>query len=437
MNSPRFEIGDDQVMTRTRKPRDPKGAPGRKTIIRLSHTAVLALAPCEARYLVWDDFLKGFGVRVEGSGRKFFFVRYRAHGGGRRAPLRQMSIGEAGTLSCAAARKQAEGILALAKLGGDPAADRADRRQGATIGELIDFYLGPYAASANLRESTVRDAKWVLTQFVLPSWRSRRVEEITVPDARALYGAVLKQKGAHQANRMQAYLSSAFTRAMENGWRTDNPFRLVKKAPQDVRTRILSESEITRLLQALERLEDQKAANAIRILLFTGARLNEVLKASWDQFNLEKGLWVKPSAHTKQKRLHRVALGREALAILRRMRELDPNGDYLFTAATPDAPRFDLKRPWNWVRREAGIGDVRSHDLRRTLGSYMAMGGHSSAVVGSALGHTQAATTARYMAIALGAQQNALEQIGKHFTALGAQPALFAHEKNSARLATA
>lgn len=183
-----------------------------------------------------------------------------------------------------------------------------------------------------------------------PHWRGLRLVDATVARARALHGETLERAGPNQANRALAYLSSAFSRAIENGWTTQNPFRLVKKAPQDVRTRIPSEREIGRLLRALDGHPDQQAADAIRLPLFTGARLNEVLKARWQQFDLEQAIWTKPSAHAKQKKVHRLLLSSESLDVLRTMRAAIPQSEWLFPGRGGAEPRHDLKRAWEWTR---------------------------------------------------------------------------------------
>ena len=148
------------------------------------------------------------------------------------------------------------------------------------------------------------------------------------------------------------------------------------------------------------------------------ARRNEVLKASWDQFDLEAGIWLKPSAHTKQKRTHRFELEGPAIELLRQLRRADPLGRFLFPGRSREAPRADLKRPWDWVRNEAGLEGVKLHDLRHTLASYMASNGVPLAVIGKALGHTQAATTTRYAHIADSSQRRATAAVGEIFTEL-------------------
>ena len=372
---------------------------------------------------MWDDELTGFGVRVEPTGRKSFIARYRAGDGGRQAPLRQVTIGSFGKLTVDQARVEAKSVLAKAELGGDPAQDRHDRRAAKTVADLAEIYLSDYAQSTGLRPTTIRDARSVLDRYALPRIGRTPVADVTVADIRRLHRATAEAAGRYQANRTLAFLSKMFSLAIEYGWRPDHPCLGVKKLPEDRRERVLSDDEVTRFFAALSAYPDQGAADALRLLLFTGARRNEVLKATWDQFDLDAGVWIKPSAHTKQKRAHRFELEGPAIDLLRVRRSADPMGCFLFPGRSREAPRADLKRPWNWVKDEAGLVDVKLHDLRHTLASYMASNGVPLAVIGKALGHTQTATTARYAHVADRSQRQATAAIGGIFTELAGRPA--------------
>ena len=172
-------------------------------------------------------------------------------------------------------------------------------------------------------------------------------------------------------------------------------------------------------------------ADAIRLLLFTGARLQEVLKAEWREFDLERGLWTKPSSHTKTKRLHRVELDGPALELLTEMHSRRTHARFLFPGEPSKGrgagkvdevkPRVGLKRPWAAVVKLAGLEDVRLHDLRRTLASFMLSDGASLATVGKALGHTQVATTNRYAHLASSVQRSALGSAGRRMVAAQAR----------------
>jgi integrase len=147
--------------------------------------------------------------------------------------------------------------------------------------------------------------------------------------------------------------------------------------------------ELGRLTVALAELEDQDAANAIRLLLLTGARRGEVLAARWADFDLGTGVWVKPPSSTKQAKLHRVPLSAAAVALLRTF----PLGD---ARLFPTLSGRSLTRTWEILRKAADISDVRLHDLRHTYASVLASAGLSLPVIGALLGHATPTTTARY-----------------------------------------
>ena len=137
----------------------------------------------------------------------------------------------------------------------------------------------------------------------------------------------------------------------------------------------------------------------MRLLLLTGARRGEVLAATWEQFDIEKGVWTKPSSHTKQKKVHRVPLASAAMILLEQMRSASAS-TYLFPSNTPEGHVTEIKHSWASICKSAQITDMRLHDLRHSYASIFAGAGLSLPVIGALLGHTQPATTARYAHLA-------------------------------------
>lgn len=399
----------------------PKGS-----TVRLTKRVVDAVPPGG---FAWDSECRGFGFRVTLGGSKSFLFRYRAHKRQRYLPL-----GSYPALTVEKAREKAEARRAERNVDHRAVLEAAEeeRRKAKTFADLEAHYLETYAKARALRPATLRDARGVL-RLVPDATKGRKLGAITTADLRGLHGDARGAAGVYQANRLLAVLSKMFSLAGEEGWRTgDNPCRGVRKFPEDQRWRNLTSAEVGRLLDAcdeyvgLDPAAGQNAANAVRLLLFTGARLQEALKAEWAEFDLEAGLWSKPSAHTKTKRQHRLELDGPALDLLRDMRRSNPDGRYLFPGEPGtdeqgqpvERPRADLKRPWRWIARRAGLEGVRLHDLRRTTASFMLSGGASLATVGKALGHTQAATTARYAHLAESVQREELKRAGERMVAL-------------------
>jgi integrase len=398
------------------------------------------------------------GLRVTPKGARTFLFRYRLPGEKQRMPKIAAYGTRPGEMSLKQARARASEWAVKVGQGKHPVGARDVK----TLADLAQFYLEEYARDRSLRPSTVAAARIVLARLLKKegskpiigftpadirrahSDAKLRIAPPALTDARSKSGRKrisnkrraliearraerLKHPSFSQANRLLTVLSKMFNLAVQQGWREDNPCRHVAKFKITRRHRYLSQDEIGALLAACEAYPDQLAANAVRLLLYTGARLNEVLKAEWSQFDLGAGLWEKPSAHTKTKITHRVYLAGPVLDLLENMREADPGGRYLFPGARihpvtgkifPEHPRSDLKRPWTQISRAAGLRDARPHDLRRTAASLMASDGVDRQTIGRVLGHTQASTTDSYVGVFHEVQAEALRRAGDRIVAL-------------------
>ena len=149
------------------------------------------------------------------------------------------------------------------------------------------------------------------------------------------------------------------------------------------------------------------------LALLTGARRNELVKATWSQFDLKTGYWTKPSSHTKQKKTHRAPLRGAALELLKAIREDASKGE---TMVFPFRAKLGVRAPWERVRQAADLPDVRFHDFRHSFASLLISDGVSLQVVGGLLGHSQAQTSMRYAHVADKALRDAAERVGKLVT---------------------
>ena len=294
------------------------------------------------------------------------------------------------------ARRIARELRSGVDRGENPSLGRLEERTAQALRDLASYYCDEYAVERGLKPRTVSDARRLLNRYALPRLGTRKVRDITPADVRKVVSNAREGSGRYEANRLRAVLSKMFTLAIQQGVRADNPCKGVERYHEDQRWTYLTEQDVWALLDACDRHPDPSAACAVRLLLYTGARLQEVVKASWDQFDLDGGTWEKPSHHTKTKLRHRVRLSKIALSMLRQMRAEDPSGTFLFPGRKQGAPRADLNRPWKSICEAAGLSGYRRHDLRRTTASFMLSEGADLATVGKTLGHTQTSTTARY-----------------------------------------
>jgi len=180
----------------------------------------------------------------------------------------------------------------------------------------------------------------------------------------------------YAANRTLAVLSKMFSLAVVWKLRPDNLVKGVRRYPEEKRQRFLSPAELGRLAQALADHPFQISANAIRMLLLTGARRGEVLGMTWEQVEAEPGVWIKPSALTKQKTLHRVPLSPGARQLLEDMKRWRKPGEpYVFPGRGPGEHLAEIKKTWASVCKKAGIAATRIHDLRHTYASVLVSSG--------------------------------------------------------------
>lgn len=340
---------------------------------------------------IWDSEVVGFGLRVTAAGAKSFVFQFRTID----RQQGKVVVGRFPAMTVEEARRTARALRVSVDQGGNPSADKRDRREGATLRDLADFYCEVYGPARPLRPNTILAARRLLDRFALPKFGTKKVVSLTQADICSITSDANKGASRYQANKLHAVLSKMFNLAIGQQLRTDNPCRGVEKRPENRRYDYLSEVQVGALLRACAVYDDQNAANAIRLLLYTGARRDEVLKAQWTQFDLAGGVWTKPSSHTKTKMVHRLELAPQTMTMLVSMRE-HADSPYLFPGRDRSKARTTIRRPWKQILENAKIGHFRPHDLRRTMASFMVSSGSDMQTVGNSLGHTQVQTTQRY-----------------------------------------
>jgi integrase len=228
---------------------------------------------------------------------------------------------------------------------------------------------------------------------ILPALGARKVADLSPRDCDALHRAVSQDRPT-RANRVNEVLRKALNLAVRWGWIERNPASGVRRNAEQKRNRYLSRPETARLIGALEEHPERGSADAILFMLLTGCRKGEALNATWAQFDLDRRIWTKASSETKQRREHRVPYS-SAVAEILEQRRGKAAGAQVFPGSF-GAPLRDVRRTWISVCQNAGLHDVRLHDLRHTFASLLASSGQSLLVVGELLGHSNTQTTKRY-----------------------------------------
>jgi integrase len=404
---------------------------------RITKRVVDGLKPQASEFAVWDSKLPGFGVRVRPTGAMSYVVVYRA-GSGRGAPVRRYTIAKVGKATPEAARTRAKAILGAVAHGRDPAGEKAAERGTLTISGLADRFMSEHVEQIR-KPGTAIFYRHLLGKVIKPELGATKADKVTRTQVAKLHGKL--KATPFQANRVLAVIGSMYAFAGRSGIVAEgmNPARRIEQFKEHRRERFLTGGELERLGAAMREAETKGipwgvnegkpkakhlpkaknrftkispfAAAAIRLLLFTGCRLREILHLRWEQVDLERGLLFLADSKTGRKT---VILNAPALAVLT---GLDRLGSYVVPGDDPEKPRADLKRPWEAVARRAGLEGVRLHDLRHTYASFGAGGGLGLPIIGKLLGHTQASTTQRYAHLDADPLRRASEAIGGRIAA--------------------
>lgn len=400
--------------------------------IKLTDSVVKDLEkPETGNRITYDTEVKGFGCRVTAAGARSFILNYRTRSGRER----RYTIGSHPDWKVSAARKEATELKVAIDRGEDPLATIEADRGAKTVADLAKQFREDYLPKK--RPSTVKNYNLLLDKFILPELKHHKVAEVTYSDVDGLHRKVTRGGAPYQANRSMAVLSKMFALAVKWGWRPDNPARGIERNPEEKRHRYLSPAELAKLTEALTKIEDQQGADVIRLLILTGARSGEAMSATWDQFDLEGGVWTKPGSTTKQKTLHRVPLSapaRQLLAGIKKAAETaaKAKGKDMSAFVFPgrgSEHRREIKYAWADACIAAGIvtmetvkgprgervevkPSARIHDLRHTYASLLASSGKSLPIIGALLGHSQPATTARYSHLMDDPLREATDSIG-------------------------
>lgn len=429
---------------------------------KITKRLVDASAPRATDYFVWDDEIQGFGMRVRANGRKIYVLQYRDAAGA----TRRIMLGEHGAVTPDQARASAAqgrgNVLAARRdpSAVDPARKRARAKTAAresqrapTVAQVADAFLAECAAK--LKRSTVYEYRRLLGESIVSRGPTKgelrggelrrelgnsKVAEMTRSQVAKLH---LEMKNRpYMANRALAALSALFTYAERQGHRAPgtNPCLGIDDYREEKRERYLKEPELAAINAALEKglreglplPQRRKRARAteatrkhrakdagrpvplnpvgvgaLRFLLLTGWRKGEALSLRWSDIDQGRGIATLSDTKTGRSNRHLSTYAVQEIESMRAYRQL--GNPYVFPGAVAGKPYADLSRIWDVVRHEAGVQDVRLHDLRHSFATFAASAGQDLPLIGALLGHRDVATTARYAHLIPERQQHAAE----------------------------
>jgi integrase len=316
---------------------------------KLTKRVVEGLKPAAKYTIVWDTSVPGFGVRVWPSGRRVYVLQYRTQEG----VSRRKTLGRHGALTVEQARTTAQQWLARVRQGGDPLAEHKAIQKAPTVADLAARYMQEHAL-VKKKPLSIRPDAYNLRCHVLPALGKKKIAMVTRADIAALHHTMHATPGA--ANRVLALLSKMFTLAEQWGLRPEgsNPVRHIERYRERRFERFLSSAELARLGETLAEAERTQTEYpsvlaAIRLLIFTGARLSEILELRWDQVDFERACLRLPDSKSGAKIIH---LSSPALDVLSRIEQHESN-PYVIVGREPCAHLINLRKPWGRLRASA------------------------------------------------------------------------------------
>ena len=325
---------------------------------------------------VIDRDLPAFALKVSKNGRKTFFVRAVRPVGRSRTVL-----GSADEMTAAEARDKAVAVIAAAK---------AECETGPQFADFVTEFMR--RQGRRWKFSTRNRNRHLIDRYLVPFFGTMPVAEIARADVQRWFDSMSATPG--NANRALPVLSVMMRQAELWDFRPQgsNPCRNMRRYKTAPRERFLSVDELNRLGFVLGHAEDQQAAAAIRLLLFTGARSSEITGLRWDRIRGTRA--VLPDSKTGPKSIQLPPPARAVLSALPR------KGPFVFPNHSGHGPMTDLGLRWQKLRALAGLEDVRIHDCRHTFASHAVMSGLDLYTVGRLLGHADVASTERYAHLA-------------------------------------
>ena len=346
--------------------------------------------PDKSRIDLYDTLISGFIVEVRSSGSKTYFLRYRDKHG----KQKQYKIGDTKSLTFEQARNAAQTLRARVVLGEDLSAEKAALKNVPTFESFACERYMPYVKG--YKRSWDTDDSY-LRNHLLPKFGRLHLDEITTSDVIAFHhGMRAAGYAAGTCNRaviMVRYMFNLAKKWSIEGASTNPAIGIPLFEENNKRDRYLKPEEVKRLYKALQLSENTQLKYIVPLLLLTGCRKRELLDAKWEHVDIERRTWRIPLS--KSGKARHVPLSSDVVNLLSQVPRFE-ECPYLVPNPKTRLPYVTIHWAWNTVRTNAGLADVRMHDLRHSFASFLVNAGRSLYEVQNILGHSQLVTTQRY-----------------------------------------
>ena len=358
----------------------------------------------KSQCIYWDVALPAFGLRKFPNGRGSYVCAYRIQ-----KRKRLVDLGRSDAITLEQARRKARLYLGTAADGKDPKSNIDEMRVSLTVRKLAELYIERHARP---KKRTWKTDQAALNQLFIPRFGTHLAASITRADVATVH-ADYGNAHPYGANRFVSIVRKMYNVGRQLGVVPEemrNPGTEIVRFPEHRRRRFVTPAEMPILAAAINNDPNEFASHALWLLLLTGVRRNEILAAKWADIDWDnKTLYI---GKTKNGEPVLAPLSRAAITRLKMVHRLKDN-PYIICGAIPGKPLAYIDKMWRRVRAETGFKDLRIHDLRRTVGSWLVRDGASLHLVGAVLNHKDQKTTAGYAYFQTEDRHKALNRHGK------------------------
>ena len=342
-----------------------------------------------------DTDQPGLRIRVTETGSKTFLVCARPSGGREKTQTERRTIGRFPLVTVEEARKRAAEIVGKMKAGQSYTAARRAERGEMRFSELFASYIERHSKANKKTWSEDKDKYRLHIESALGKKRLSAIDRAAV----AQVHTEVSKTAPIVANRVLALVSSVFSWAIKSGlWSGANPARGIQKNRETSRHRYVQPAEMARFFAAVGKLESTMARDFFLMCILTGARRSNVAAMCWADVDLVEKIWRVPA--TKNGEPIVIPLVPESVRILTARKAEAGPAVFVFPGRGKSGHYVEPKRAWTRVQELAKLNDLRIHDLRRSMGSWLVRTGASTAINAKALGHKSLQAASVYQRIA-------------------------------------
>jgi integrase len=345
-----------------------------------------------------DTSTPGLVLRVTSNGSRSFNLVRRVNGS-----FARVTLGAFPDISVEQAQRRVRELQGGIVQGVDPREAKRSAREEPTLAVLFKHWMETHAKQH--KRTWEADERQYNTY--LKPWAGRKLSAIKKAEIHSLQLKIAEEKGRYIANKVLALLRAMYNRAGDIGFTKPNPTAGIKKFPEEKRDRFLHGDDLRVFFASLAEEPNADLRDFFTVCLFVGARKSNVLSMKWEEIDFRAGLWRIPDTKSGQPVV--VPLVGPVLQLLAARRNTSNGSPWVFPSYGKTGHIVEPKSAWKRIIDRAGLKDVRPHDLRRSLGSWMAIGGTGLPVIGKMLGHSQPSTTAIYARLSVDPVREAAE----------------------------